>query len=239
MLGPLILLQRFLHREIQALLLILTRRPSFTIAIFSVLFLPGVALHEASHYVMARLLRVPVGRVSLVPRPLKGGKLRLGFVETAQTDAVRDAFIGAAPLITGGVVIAYIGILRMGLLPIGDELLTGQLALFWQRVVQLPLLPDFWLWFYLSFVVSSTMLPSPSDRRTWLPILITVLGLVLLALIAGAGPWLSTHLAPVFNQAMRSISVIFAISVAVHTVIALPVWLFRVFIGRLLGLSVG
>ena len=238
MLGPLIFLQRILHREIQALILIITQRPSVTLAIFSVLFLPGVALHEASHYFMARILRVKVGRVSLVPRQLKGGKLRMGFVETAQTDAVRDALIGAAPLITGSAVVAYIGIVRMGLLPIGDELITGQLGLFWQRMTLLPLLPDFWVWFYLSFVVSSTMLPSSSDRRTWLPVLFAVLCVVVVALIIGAGPWLSETIAPTFNQVMRSISIIFAISVAVHIIILLPIWLLRILAGRLTGLTV-
>ena len=169
---------------------------------------------------------------------MKGGKLRLGFVETAPTDVVRDSLIGAAPLITGGAVVAYIGIIRMGLLPIGDELISGQLALFWQRIGQLPLLPDFWIWFYLAFVISSTMLPSPSDRRAWLPILIVAVVLLLVALIAGAGPWLATQIGPAFNRGIRSIAVIFAISVAVHLVILLPVWIFRTLVSRITGLSV-
>ena len=54
MLVPLITLQRLLHREIQAVFLILTRNAQITMAIFQFIFLPGVFLHEASHFVMAK-----------------------------------------------------------------------------------------------------------------------------------------------------------------------------------------
>ncbi|HSK88518.1 MAG TPA: hypothetical protein VK880_09190, partial [Anaerolineales bacterium] len=53
MLVPLILLQRLLHREFQSVLLILTRDTRLTMGIFSILFLPGVFLHELSHFMMA------------------------------------------------------------------------------------------------------------------------------------------------------------------------------------------
>jgi hypothetical protein len=238
MLGPLLILQRKLHLEIQSLFLILTHRPTVTITIFSILFLPGVALHEASHFLMARLLRVRTGRVSLFPRVLKGGRLRMGYVETGSTDVVRDALIGAAPLLTGGLVVTYIGMIRMGLVPLGNDLLKGQFELFWQGLAHLPLLPDYWLWFYLAFVVSSTMLPSPSDRHAWLPILVVAGALVLLALVAGAGAWMVANLAPFFNQALRTIAAVFAISVAVHVVILLPIWLLRLLVSRVTGLSV-
>jgi hypothetical protein len=39
-LVPLAFLQRFLHREIQAVLLILSRSERFTITVFSIIFLP-------------------------------------------------------------------------------------------------------------------------------------------------------------------------------------------------------
>ena len=56
MLGPLLLLQRALHREIQVVFLLITRRPEITVALFSLLFFPGVLLHEGSHYLMAKIL---------------------------------------------------------------------------------------------------------------------------------------------------------------------------------------
>src|SRR5512143_2626739 len=109
MLGPLLFAQRWLHREVQWVFLLITRSPSVSVGLFSLLFFPGVLLHELSHFLMARLLGVRAGRFSLLPSVVEGGKLRLGFVETAETDWVRDALIGAAPLITGGAAVAYLG----------------------------------------------------------------------------------------------------------------------------------
>ena len=238
LLGPLFILQRTLHREIQGLLLISTRRPSVTIIIFSILFFPGVLLHEVSHFLMARLLGVHTGRVSLFPRPMKGGRLRLGFVETAPTDILRDALIGAAPLLTGVAGVAYIGIVQMGLMPLGNALLTGQFNILGQEIKQLPLMPDFWLWFYLVFVISSTMLPSPSDRRAWLPIVSVATIILLIGLFVGFGPWLVTEIAPAFNQGMRALSTIFGISIAVHLIILIPVWTIRMILSRITGLSI-
>jgi hypothetical protein len=127
MLGPLLLLQRGLHREIQAVFLLITRRSDLAIALFSLLFFPGVLLHESSHYVMAKLLRVPTGKVSLIPQSIEGNRLRLGFVETGKTDILRDALIGAAPMLTGGLFVAYAGIMRLDLLSVWDGLSSGSL----------------------------------------------------------------------------------------------------------------
>ncbi|HXD10703.1 MAG TPA: hypothetical protein VN653_11620, partial [Anaerolineales bacterium] len=113
MLVPLILLQRLLHREIQAVFLILTRSAQLTMGIFQFIFLPGVFLHEASHFLMAKILRVPTGRFSILPQPLSDGRLRLGYVETARSDIIRDSLIGAAPLIFGTIFVAYIAINRL------------------------------------------------------------------------------------------------------------------------------
>src|SRR5512142_3077223 len=115
MLGPLLFAQRWLHREIQWVFLLLTRSQALALGLFSLLFFPGVLLHELSHFLMARLLGVRTGRFSLLPSLVEGGKLRLGFVETAEADLVRDALIGAAPLITGGAAVAYLGITHLGL----------------------------------------------------------------------------------------------------------------------------
>ena len=99
-----------------------------TLGLFSLLFFPGVLLHELSHFLMARLLGVRTGRFSLLPSLMPDGKLRLGYVETDETDLLRDALIGTAPLITGGAAVAYLGISRLGLVPLAAFIEPGQLA---------------------------------------------------------------------------------------------------------------
>ncbi|HEY9076735.1 MAG TPA: hypothetical protein VIO61_09380 [Anaerolineaceae bacterium] len=234
-LVPLLYLQRWLHREIQLVFLYLTNSPQVSLIIFSLLFFPGVFLHELSHFLMAKLLGVKTGRVSLFPKPTRDGKLQLGFVETARTDFLRDAMIGTAPLITGGLLVYILGSTRLGMTQLVTFLSRGDLQSFWQGMLHLPSLPDFWLWFYLAFVISSMMLPSAADRRAWMPVTLVILGVLVIAMLAGAGEWMLKNVGPGFNQALRTISIIFIISQAMHLVLLLPVYLIRVLLGGLLN----
>src|SRR6185436_4300524 len=199
MLVPLIFLQRLLHREIQAVFLILSRDARVTMTIFQLIFLPGVFLHESSHFLMAKILGVATGRFSILPRPLPNGRLQLGYVETARSDIIRDSLIGGAPLITGTICVAYIAFYHMDMQILLDVLRRGQLNLFWMGVRALPTVQDFYLWFYLAFAVSSTMMPSESDRHAWLELVIAVGVLFSLILLIGAGPWMWNKLAPLLS----------------------------------------
>lgn len=240
LLLPLVILQRSLHRQIQGIFLLSTRRPDLTIVLFSLLFFPGVLLHECSHYLMALLLRVRTGGFSLLPRRLEDGRLRLGYVETAPADPLREALIGAAPLLTGGLFVAFAGARQMGLPAVWESALiaveTGGDA-FMSALAALPQRPDFWLWFYLTFAVSSTMLPSSSDRRGWLPLALTALLLLGISLLAGAGPWLASEAAPLLNRLLRAGAVVLAISVTVHLALLPPLYLIRRLLTRLTGLD--
>lgn len=233
----LIFLQRRLHFETQAIFFLITRRTDLALALFSLLFFPGVILHEVSHYVMARILQVKTGNFSLLPQSLPDGRLRLGFVETSSTDLIRDALIGIAPLVAGGTFVAYAVLFPLGL----QIYLEGLGDAVWQDFLvllrNLPARPDFWIWFYLTFAVSSTMLPSASDRRAWLPVIVLSILLVGLAALAGAGPWLMQNAAPQLNSAFFAIAAVFGISVVIHLVLVLPLWGFRSLLMKVMGLS--
>jgi len=222
MLLPLVFLQRFLHREIQVVTLLLTRNLQLTLAIFSIIFFPGVLLHETSHFFMAKLLRVKTGKFSIIPKPLPGGKLQMGYVEVERTDFVRDSLIGLAPLIAGTLFIAFAGITQLHLNTLWDVLKNGQVELFWMGVGLLPKVPDFWLWFYLTIVVSSTMMPSESDRHAWLPLGIWIGVLFTLAIVSGFGTWMLDHLAPFFDNLLNSVALLFGVSNIVHIVLLFP-----------------
>jgi hypothetical protein len=111
-LGPLLVLQPRLQREVQVFFLILSRRKDISIILFSLLFLPGVLLHELSHFLMAKLLFIRTGRFSILPREMPYGQLQLGYVEIEKVDPIRETLVGVAPLLTGSAVVAYAGLVR-------------------------------------------------------------------------------------------------------------------------------
>ncbi len=235
-LVSLLFAQRLLHREIQAILLLLTKRSDIAITIFAILLFPGVMLHESSHWIMARLLGVKTGRFSIIPKPLDKGRVRLGYVETSKADIVRDALIGLAPLLAGGAFIVYAGITHLDLVSFWEDWKSHGFSI--HMISNFFNQPDFWIWFYLLLTVSSTMLPSASDRRAWVPVGIFLCILIATSLAVGAGPWLFNHLAGPVNSALKSIAVVFGISLIVHLVMFFPLLGLRRLLSYVLKLEV-
>jgi hypothetical protein len=139
---------------------------------------------------------------------------------------------------TGGAAVAYLGISRLGLISLAGYIGQTDWGGLWQGLAALPNQADFWLWFYLTFCISSTMLPSESDRRAWLPIALFLLLLVGVALLVGAGPWMLEHLAPWFDGAVRMMATIFSISLTLHLVLLIPFRLLRELIAGLAGVRI-
>ena len=232
------ILQRRVHFEFQAIFLLLTKRIDLSILLFSIVFLPGVLLHEISHYLTAKLLRVPTGRFSVLPRPLPEGKLQLGYVETYKTDVFRDALIGFAPLVTGITVIALISYFQFEIIPSTDSIKIASMNIIMDTFFRVYSQSDFWLWFYFIFVISSTMYPSASDRRSWLSMFVLLFVILLFFILLGAGPWMIDVLIPGFNEILLGLSIILGISALIHVVFLIPSWLIRLIITRATGLRV-
>lgn len=238
MLLPLVFLQRLLHREVQVVLLLITRNRQLTIGLFSVLFFPGVFLHELSHFLMAKILGVRTREFSLIPQSLSDGRVRMGYVEIEQTDIIRDSLIGLAPLIAGTSFVAYAGIYQMQVHTLWNVLREGQIGLFWMGIGLLPSVPDFYLWFYFTFAISSTMLPSESDRHAWLPLGLWIGGLLLLAVFAGAGGWMLANIAPVLDDFLFSVALLFGLSNIVHVVLLFPFYVFHRLLSHVMKVDV-
>jgi hypothetical protein len=238
LIPPLLFLQRNLQREIQSVFLLLTRQPEISMALFSLIFLPGVLLHESSHFIMAHILGVPTGRFSLIPRKVANGRLQLGYVETASTDFFRDSLIGGAPLLAGGLLVAIIGVSQLELGVLWGAFMQGQAGAVRSAFKSILDLPDFWLWFYLVFAISSTMLPSPSDRRAWLPLITIFIIIIAVVLLFGAGAWVLSRFGSTIKTALDAVAVVVGITLMIHLLVLPPVWLARKIISRLTGYQV-
>ncbi len=180
----------WLKREISGRLLhvgwLVFRNELAAVLLYFLIMLPGVLIHEVSHLVMATLLGVRAGGLSLRPKVRRDG-LQLGSVRVAKTDPVRESLIGLAPLIGGCLVVLLIAgfVFDVPLAARGD--IAGQLAYVVNNVDLLLQEPNAVLWLYLIFAISNAMLPSPSDRQPWrtLAIFIGVVAAVVLFLNGG------------------------------------------------------
>ncbi len=179
------------------------------------------------------------GGFSLIPQAQPNGKLRLGYVEIYSGGFVRDGLVGFAPLVLGCVFVALAAIYLLHLLPLWEYIRLADWQGFWSGLAQSMKAPDFWLWFYLTFTVSSTMMPSASDRHAWLPVGMVAGGLVVLVILLGAGPWMLENVAPDFNLFLRALAMIFGLSGIIHVMLILPFLLLHKVMAKITGLDVG
>jgi len=231
-------LQRRLHYEIQACFLLITKRAELSLALFSIMFFPGVLLHELSHFMVAKILGVRTGRISLLPEIRSEGRLRMGYVETGKTDIFRDALIGLAPLVMGVLIITAIlvGLLKFSVfLPLPDASSFGEA---FKAVQLMSRQPDFWAWFYVIFVISSTMFPSEADRRAWFPLAAVAVFLIALGLLMGMGPWLQVNLMPRIARFFQVITVIISVCLVAHMGLLIPFWVIERLLSRLTAMRV-
>jgi len=210
-LVPLVALEKWIHQHLHGVAYLFTRNKDAAVLLYAVPLFPGVVLHELSHWMMAKLVGVRTGSLSLLPRRDRSGHVRLGSVVIERTDPIRASLIGVAPLISGSVVVLLIGYWVFGVSAMGEALLRGDVtaiaATFWEMLH----VPDMWLWLYLLFALANAMLPSSSDRETWPPVLLFLALVVGLAYVLGFSPVL-LDLAPPVVTGLRWLAVAFAVT---------------------------
>jgi hypothetical protein len=236
-LFPLLALERWVHRHLQGIGLLLLRHPDLATMLYAAIFLPGVALHEMSHWLMAKMLGVKTARFSLWPHRQPNGILRLGYVETERVDFIREALIGIAPLITGSAVVVLIGYSRLGVSPLGEAIANGNFNAMIQGLAVTLKSADVLIWLYLIFTVSNSMMPSESDRRAWLPVSVLMVLIAIALYYLGAGPLMVRGIGEPVAAGVRVIASAFSITIGVNVVIPI-IWLIEKGLIRVTGLKV-
>lgn len=206
-----ILSATFLFLSSQALLSRLCRLLPLNLLFF--LLLPGILLHELSHILVAELLQVPTGHLSLKPS-LENNHLKLGSAQISQTDPFRLTLIGSAPFLTGLVVLwllISVGLnlnLSHGLLPQIQSLIVS--------VTVYRLL----ITVYLIFAIANTMFSSPSDLQAAIVPIIFIL--ILFGIFYLLKLNLPINLISYLTQTLTLISLVFSATLIVNLIILLP-----------------
>ncbi len=178
----LIYVEKWVHSHLYGVGWVLTNNKKSATALYYVLLLPGVFVHEFTQYLVAGVLNVRIKRVIAWPEAQDDSTLRLNFVTAPKARWFEKAIIGAAPLAVG---LALVWVISNHILNLEDVLTAlGQadLALLGAALRELGSTPDFYLWLYLLFAISNAMLPTPADREGW-PLVLAAFGVLLAFLV--------------------------------------------------------
>lgn len=179
--------------------------------LYTLLFLPGILIHELSHFVAAAFLGVRTGEIQLFPHEgkEKHGQVALGSVQVAKTDFVRSSLIGAAPFFTGSIVLfalVDIVVVRQISFVSLSEMVAGVGALLasggWRAGVFL----------YGILVVGNTMFSSDEDKRSY-PILFFFLALfAILLVVSGYSQQLVVSIFPLVSRVAKALVISFSLA---------------------------
>lgn len=237
----LVLMQRWIHTHLHGLSLLLTGKPERAVILYAVVLLPGVLLHEISHWLMANLLGVRTGALSLVPRRRADGSVQLGYVEYYKgrtLDPLRESAIGAAPLLTGTAVILLIALRIFSVTSLGTAVRSGDLDTLYLALSELFQTNYILLWVYLLFAIGNGMLPSASDRKAW-PAFLLVIGIVALVLyLLDLQDAVFSGLSQPVTTAAGYLSIAFSVAIGVNLVFMLLLSLLESAVSRLKGVAV-
>lgn len=142
----LLLFSRIIPSLLTQIFYFFTRSHRIAIYLLSVIVLPGTLVHEMAHLLVAGVMLVRVGDISLMPE-IKENGVKLGHVEIQKTDFFRRALIGFAPVFVG-----------MGILVGGISFANSQFFAQGNYPVWLIL-----TLFYLMVVIGNTMFSSKKD----------------------------------------------------------------------------
>lgn len=217
--GVMLFLQRWLQQHIQGLTYAVTGNPGCAVRVLFLVLLPGVLLHEASHWLVANLVGVRTGKVSIGLGKMRGKHFSLGSVTVERSDPLRESLIGVAPFIVG--ILAVWALMGFGF----DLWAPNDPAQVLDRISSTLSDPLTWVALYVVFAVSTSMIPSESDREPWGVIIAIFAGIGALALILGWTPNITPDVIEMAQQVLTTLIFVFGIIVVVNGALTLLIFL--------------
>lgn len=182
-------LQRWLHQHIFKVGWLLTKNSRTTTILYYIFFLPGVVLNQFVYWLVAGLLDVRADRAIRMPETQEIGELKLNFVKLSpKAGRFKSTLISTAPFLAGIIAMWFIATNVFNVPGVLATMSSGTMDDMGAGIGQLLSTPDVWLWFYLAFAISNTMMsPNPQALRGWWRIVGVVVAAVAVLFIVGIG----------------------------------------------------
>ena len=210
-------LEVWLHQHIFKVGWLVTKNYQTTTILYYTFFLPGVALYEFVIWLIAGLLNVRAERSLSLPEKQEIGELRLNFVKLSRkTTPYKAALINISPLIFGIAIIWFVANYVISIQDALSVMNDGTLNNLDDSIRQLTSKSDFWLWIYVLFTVTNTMMPDQGVIRVWLrggAFVIIALGIIFLF---GANTLVNDEIFSPFISGLNALSGVFAFMIALN-----------------------
>ncbi len=198
---------------------LLTGSQNAALGLYVIVLLPGTIVHELSHWLMAKLVGVRTGRISVFPSRGRGGHYQLGFVAVRGGTLWQHTLIGLAPLLVGSLLTFW---LATGLFDV-PALQQAWLSRRWADIVAVVASglrrPDAWLGLYLLFTISDAMFLSGPDRAPAQRMLVYLAGVLTVLYAAGWVPALPAAWSKALQGAFATFAAGLAVTLGLHLVL--------------------
>lgn len=182
--------------------------------------MPGVVLHEFSVWFMAGILNVRAERAIQWPEAQEIAELRLNFIKLSKNaNLLKVAIISLTPLLVGLSVVWFIANYVLNVRGFLDIMSSGRLEDVSAATNLMTATPDFWLWVYLLFAISNTMMPNFENLRGGRIVLIG-LGVIFVALlIIGVSNEVLLSLSDTLNDGANILAGTFAVIIGFNLLV--------------------
>jgi hypothetical protein len=222
-------LNQQIYQQLYSIVYRLTASHKQAYTSYFLLMLPGIFVHEGSHWLVARLFGLKPGKFRVWPKP--GAKsLRLGSVTFRSGGIWLDSIVGLAPLLIGSLLLAWIGQAVFQSDQMLDYFLTQGSMNGLRALASLLSRPDGLLWSYLLFTIANGMMPSASDREPLGPVLTSIVITLVLFLLLGLPVTALTSLFTAFLSPLQSVVSTLLLTIALDVAVLVALAILSVFV---------
>ncbi len=229
----------WLHQHIFKVGWLFTRNFRTTTILYYTFFFPGVVLYEVIVWLVAGALDVRAERAIQMPQAQEAGELHLNFVRiSSRVPPVKRVVIQLSPMLVGGLFIWHVAANIFNVQAFITTISSGELDDVLLGFRTLTSVPDFWLWFYLVFTVSNTMLPTNLKELAVLrTAFIGIIVVSLVLLVVGIGANLFSTLAALASSVVYNLQILLLMLIVMNVLMTLALGLIEYTVESVTGHS--